>query len=124
VLSEALDKLLATAAKEHELLAAVLADSVGLLVASAKDDGEAERVGAVTGLLTSLKEVLADHKVLSGLKEATLSGPGGQHLLAWSVEVEGEEMLLALLVRGPRPGQELADHLVEGVGRIFSTYRG
>jgi len=63
---------------------------------------------------------LKDHQVLNGLKSALLEAPNGEHLALWPFEVDGEPLLLGLLLRDA-PSEALALHLIEGVKRIFET---
>lgn len=124
VLSEALDKLLEHSAKKHDLLSAVVADQAGLLVASASNDKEAEKVAGVVATLTSLRRVMENHDVLDGMNHAVFRGGDRRHLIAWTFSVKDEEMLLALTVGGELPDIELEKHLIDGVRRIFSTLQG
>jgi predicted regulator of Ras-like GTPase activity (Roadblock/LC7/MglB family) len=121
VLARALDKLLVASAMKHEPLTAVVADTQGLLVASgARDDDSAERIAGVAAVLAALGRTLKDHKVLNGLKSAVLEAPNGEHLALWSFEVDGDPLLLGLLLRDA-PSEDLAQHLIDGVKRIFET---
>lgn len=120
-ISEALDKLLSATAQRHDLVAAVVADAAGLLVATAKERSDGERLAGVVSLVDLLHESLSTYEVLDGLSHAFLRSPRGRGLAIWFFDVDREAMILALLVDGSPPGDDVANQLIEGVQRIFSA---
>jgi len=120
--SVALDKILQFAVKRHKLQAAVLADTAGLLVASAKGLDDGERLAGVVSLVDTLREYLASYDVLDGLSEAVLRSPDGRGMALWPFRLEGdlEMILVAIFNQQPPPTAAIAE-VIAGVARIVKT---
>ena len=121
-ISEALDKLLVASVQKNKLLAAVLADLGGLLVASAQTQGDGERLAGVVSLVASLREYLSSYRVLPDLTQAELRAGGKRGMVLWPFEVQGgAEVVLAILFEGRAPRKAVSEDIIKGVRRIIKT---
>lgn len=119
-MSEALDKLLSTAARNHDLVAAVVADRAGLLVGTGRDRAHADRIAGIASLVTSLRSELTQYEVLARMDYAYLRDSDRRGLALWPFTFGEEEMILALVLDGPPPDEAEIDHLKQGVNRILA----
>lgn len=120
--AEALDKILLTAKQRHRLVAAVLSDASGLLIASTADHAGAERLAGLSSLFSTLRDYLDSYQVLEGLAQTVMIGRDGRGLVVWPFLVVGdnEVILTALFEQQPPPMEEIAE-VVRGVRRIVES---
>jgi predicted regulator of Ras-like GTPase activity (Roadblock/LC7/MglB family) len=96
---ETLEDTLAKLLKQGRFRAAVLATEAGLPIAAVTPRNEADVTSAMVALLTRVSKQTRDQLGMAAMDEVSVVDREGTRLVCRSLIVDGEELLLAVLVR-------------------------
>ncbi len=113
------DEALQNMIDRGQLEGAVLASSDGLPIATVPSAYDAETAAAMVALLQSVSNEAHDQLGMSGVDEVTVVGRDRRRLVCRYLQIDGEELILALMVPANRYYRRISNRAIKEIKAVW-----